>query len=158
MNQPNSAPQPQPKPAPQRVGFTAEQLPNSPIHVFTLTDITRPTVDTWIAAAKELLTKSNPDEPLYVVIDQSSMPGLTFSPYVREQLTHLYTVGRPGKGTNYAAVVLSRSFVVQIAVFFIRLVNRGNRIETQFFFKREEAVAWLQRAIGKDSPASAGVR
>jgi hypothetical protein len=152
MNQPNSAPQTQP--APKKVGFSAEQLPNSPIHVFTLTDITRPTIDAWMATAKELMSKTPPDEPLYVVIDQSAMPGITFSPYVREQLAQLYTVGRPGKGANYAAVVLSKSFVVQIAVFFVRLVNRRSNIDTQFFYKREEALAWLQRAVTKHSAAS----
>jgi hypothetical protein len=155
VNQHNTGLQPSPNnPDRANLGFSAEKLPDSPIHIFTLTSLSRPAIDSWVETAKKLMESVPSEQPMFVLIDQSAVPGITFSPYFKARVSELYA--KPRGGGNYAAVVLAKSFLVQIAIFFIRTINRNNVVDTRFFFKREEGLAWLKTVVDKYQTTQAG--
>jgi hypothetical protein len=126
-------------------GITFERTHDGQIFVFMLSDITRVSVDAWVAKIREL-TGDWTDERPFLALTQVSGKYLTLTPYLRgrmEELSHWH----PDLWA-YTAVVLPKSFFMQLMSTFVRTLKL-RKTQTRLFQSREEALAWLEKALAE---------
>jgi hypothetical protein len=127
-------------------GVTLERLAEGQIFVFTLSDVSRPTIDTWVAAVKNV-TAGWPRHRPYFALNHFAGKNVSLSPYLRAAIKDLATY-RPAQ-SGFIAAVLPRTFFAQLMTLLLPAMNRGNMI-SRIFFSREEALAWLEKALEKE--------
>ncbi len=127
-------------------GVKLERLHNDQIFVFTITDVSRATIDTWANTIKDL-TAGWPDEHRYYALNHFAGKDVSLTPYLRAKITEL-TGWRPEQG-GYIAAVLPRTFFAQLMTLFLPTMNRRN-MQNRLFFTREEGLAWVEKMMAKD--------
>lgn len=138
----------------KRSSQTVEQLhPNvtrfwmyrGQIVCYTITSVSRPAIDTWANASLELIKEWSPDQPYLAIHDFSEA---TLTPYIRKRAEEV-VLQIPKHYTGRSAVIMPRTFVNQLIRLFVTvdLVNKNKVIDRQVFFRIEEAVEWVKKAI-----------
>ena len=126
-------------------GITFERTHDGQIFIFTLADITRASVDAWVAKIRELTGEWTNERP-FLALTQVSGKYLTLTPYLRgrmEELSHWH----PDLWA-YTAVVLPQSFFMQLMAIFIPTLKL-RKTQTRLFQTRQEALAWLEKALAE---------
>src|SRR5258708_40131413 len=124
-------------------GITFERTHDGQIFVFMLSDITRGSVDAWVAKIREL-TGDWTDERPFLALTQVSGKSLTLTPYLRgrmEELSHWH----PDLWA-YTAVVLPKSFFMQLMSTFIRTLKL-RKTQTRLFHSREKPLSRLHKPL-----------
>jgi hypothetical protein len=126
-------------------GATFERTHNGQIFVFMLSDITRVSIDAWIAKIKDLTGGWTNERP-FLALTQVSGKYMTLTPYLRarmEELSHW----NPNLWA-YTAVVLPKSFFVQLMASFVPTLHLRNT-QARLFHTHEEALGWLEKALAE---------
>ena len=124
---------------------TLEWVSDGRIPVFTIADVTRPTIDTWLRSLADILRLWPTDRELAILHD-ISIPGAFLTPYARERVRELDTVNPTLKG--HVALILPKTFVAQMVKIFLRTTQR-NKVMTQIFYDRATGLAWLEQGLKK---------
>ena len=127
-------------------GVTLERLHDGQIFVFTITDVSRPTLDTWVDTIKRL-TADSPEDRKYFALNHFEGKNVNLTPYLRAKIKEL-TDWRPAQG-GYIAAVLPKTFFAQLMTLFLPAMNRSN-MQSRLFFTRGEALAWLEKVLEKE--------
>jgi hypothetical protein len=115
------------------------------IAIITFNDSSRSTIDAWVKLTIETIRAWPQDQPMRLMHEALSKQ-VTFSPYLRSRAMEMIREIRPLIPIqNKVAVVVSRSVAAQIAQLFTRSIGTRN---TQIFFSREDALAWLRKYQG----------
>ncbi len=124
-------------------GITRQFLHEGQIVVFTLTDSSRETIDTWVRLINEMATVAPTDRPLFMLHDISS---IYMSPYARGKLQNL-AQNPPNVTRLYLAMVVDSLVVQMLAVVFSRTPIPN--IERKVFRDRDAALRWLEEKLEK---------
>lgn len=122
-------------------GLRIEHLDNGRILTFVFDDISRDTIDTWVATFTELLEQG--EQPYRVLMDVSA-PHLAFTPYFRQRSQEI--VNQYQHVSGYMAIVFRSHFFAAVVDLFMR-AQRKKHFEPRCFTNYEQAEAWL-RTIG----------
>lgn len=133
---------------------TREDLCNGQIVVFTLTDMTRKTVDVWAEACIEVMTTCHAEGRPILVLQDFSRQGVVNTPYSTERgkvIADLY----PDLKGRTAFLLPPNQEGLRIKLYMKRTVNQRTR-ERDAFDTREEALAWLQAWVKVPCPEREG--
>ena len=125
-------------------GVYCERLLDGQILVFTLTSMTRVAVDTWADTQLRLLQAWPTDRPICILGDQSAMPQLTFSPYMKSRFMDFGAVSNGKSGR--IALVLGKNFFPQIVNLLVRTLPM-EKMQVRCFKQRDHALAWLKEIV-----------
>ncbi len=78
-----------------------------------------------------------------IVEGQESM----MTPYVRHRTERVIEIGKAKKMGGHVALVLPKSVFTQLIKLFMKKVRQNEKMASQLFFSREEALAWLERTL-----------
>ena len=124
--------------------LTRELVDNGRIVIFTITEMTRTTVDAWIegclAYMRDCVTKEYP----MLVLQDLSDPNVTQTPYSKERGAEATTAMPELSGRT--AFVLPKTAAALRIQFFIRGQSNHHR-QREAFFDRDSALAWLREAL-----------
>lgn len=126
-------------------GVTRETLMDGRIVAFTVTKMTRVSIDTWVDAQRAEMINWPAGSPICILKDQSTMINLTHTPYMKSRLSDL-TSGSHGK-SGRAAIVFGRGFLLQFAKMLANSQTSKSNMKIKFFSDRESALAWLQEIL-----------
>ncbi len=127
-------------------GVTLERLHDGQILVFTITDVSRATLDTWVNTIKSI-TASHPAGQKYFALNHFEGKNVSLTPYLRAKIQEL-AAWRPTQG-GYIAAVLPKTFFAQLMTLFLPAMNRNN-IQSRLFFTRDEGLGWLEKSLAKE--------
>jgi hypothetical protein len=122
---------------------TLEWLADDRIPLFSVPNVSRGTIDTWIGMLAEMMKSWPPDRP-FVMLHDISTKGAILTPYVRDRVKGLEAVNPSLKGR--VALVLPKTFVVQLVKLYLRTAQRTD-VATEIFFDRETAQEWLKQVL-----------
>lgn len=125
--------------------ITREDLCNGQIVVFTLTDMTRATVDLWIDACREVMDACFAEGRPMLILQDLSRQGVVNTPYSTErgkELGDLY----PDLRGRTAFLLPPNQEGLRIKLFMRRTMNQQTRQRTAFD-TREEALEWLAKWV-----------
>lgn len=125
-------------------GVTRQWLYDYRIVTYTILDVTRELVDTWIEGAKQGSRVWKPDQTICILYDFGSARHLSRTPYLTSRLGEL-TKLRSGSPT-FSAIILADTFfgklVAQTTHFYFQSVTRvATKIEV--FYNRQSGLNWL---------------
>ena|SRR5579859_7128545 len=126
-------------------GLTFERSHDGQVFVFMFYDLSRKSIDAWIAKIRELTGNWSNERP-FMALTQVSGKYLSLTPYLRGRLEEL-SHWRPDLW-SITAVVLPNSFFMQMMLFFIPTLRLRNGI-SRVFNSRENAFAWLEKELVK---------
>jgi hypothetical protein len=123
-------------------GVSLQRVVDSNIFLFTIRELGRINIDAWIdRIILETENQADPTVPTFWLHDASPCTTVSMSPYLQHRLSTL--IKRFPDRVGYNAVILPKTFVVQIVVLFIRRMPTQSR--NQLYFNREEGLRWLVR-------------
>jgi hypothetical protein len=122
-----------------------EFIENNTIAVITMQGISREEIDRWFNTTTKVMTEW-PDDKLILVIHDASHQRTALTPYMRSRINDLYKLKLEKKG--YGAVIIPKSVAAQMIQLFLRYV-KTDPLVFQFFFSKEEAIAWLKRSAAR---------
>ncbi len=128
--------------------LTRTFLSDERIVAFTISSMNRATLDKWAAAAAFELEHWNENLPFLNLQDFSACQNFSFTPYLRQKSEEI-TTGRPDK-IGRTAVVIQKSLNSQIVRMFL-LAKKDMYRQRQIFFKREDALRWLEDWLNLDN-------
>lgn len=122
------------------VGLVAQEIANSNVMTYVLTDALRPTVDAWAEHMSAYFERYPNDEPIFILMDVTQA-SVAFTPYFRAKSTYLIrTHNRLGK----MAFVFPNMYILRVVMFFMQLEKK--RFTARGFTEYEPALAWLLEA------------
>lgn len=130
--------------------ITREDLCNGQIVIFTLTDMTRATVDVWIDACREVMTLCHDEGRPMLILQDLSRQGVVNTPYSTErgkELSDLY----PDLRGRTAFLLPPNQEGLRIKLFMRRTMNQQTR-QRSAFDTREDALEWLMQWATLSSP------
>lgn len=122
------------------MGLQIETLHDDHLVIFRLEDLSRETIDAWVAAHTAWIESLPTGEPSFVLLDCSTEL-MAFSPYLRSRATQLIRAFADTPG--YMVLLVPNRFWQETMKFFFRSQQRGTHLTTQVMTNRAEAVAWL---------------
>lgn len=126
---------------------TREDVCNGQIVIFTLTDMTRATVDVWADACIEVMTACRDAGHPILVLQDFSRQGVVNTPYSTERgkvISDLY----PELKGRTAFILPPNQEGLRIKLYIKRTVNQRTR-QRNAFDTREEALEWLQEWVNE---------
>lgn len=123
------------------IGVQTQTLQNITITLFTITDLSRASVDAWIGRIIAETDKQPRTMPTFWLHDATACKTMSMSPYLRHNIMNL--IRRYPDRIGYNACILPKTFVVQVVSLFMK--NLPTRSKNQLFFNRDEGLIWLQR-------------
>ncbi len=130
---------------------TLEHLHDDRIQVFTLTDMSRESLDSWVAKIKEI-TLNWPADRSALLVNHFASKNAGMTPYFRAKMQELQR-WQPNR-TVYIADVFPRTVTTQMASIFLAA---SRNIHVRIFFTREDAVSWLENMIISGHVSSANL-
>jgi hypothetical protein len=129
-------------------GLTLDYLLDGQIVAVSASNSSRHMIDAFVNLMVELQPSFVAEKPLYFLLDFSHDDTGFNTPYGRARMAEI-SKSQPA-AVSYSAVVVRKTYVMNMAQFFLQKVNRKNNI-TRIFFSHEEALQWLQDTINKES-------
>jgi hypothetical protein len=127
-------------------GVSFEWVEDGRIAVFTITDSSRPSVDTFINIHLAF-AQQNRGKTIYTLSNASS-PDVTLTPYLRQKSTKLAEAYEQLDITLYRATVVQAGFFTTIVKLFINmLANPSSRANQKLFNDYGEALDWLKAQL-----------
>jgi hypothetical protein len=123
-----------------RPGISVQWLHNREIIAMSTEDSQRDSVDCWCDHIMERIREWPSDKPVLVMVDLSS-PRVVPTPYTRSRAKDIAHVRSDLK--MYAAMVVKRSFMMQLVMPFTRRPMTSYS-QIRMFFSRDEALTWLR--------------
>ena len=127
-------------------GITLERLHDGQILVFTITDVSRMTLDSWVNAIKSN-TAGWRDDQKYFALNHFDGKNVSLTPYLRAKIEELAD-WRPAQ-RGCVAMVLPRTFFAKLMTLFLPAMKSQN-IQSRLFFTRDEGLAWLEKSLAKE--------
>lgn len=121
---------------------TRETLCNEQIVIFTLSDMTRKTVDVWAEACIELMQTCHTEGRPILVLQDFSRQGVVNTPYSAERGKAIADMYPDLKGRT-AFLLPPNTDGLRIKLYMKRTVNQHTR-QRDAFDTREEALGWLR--------------
>ena len=122
-------------------GLTREWLCDKRVVVYTLANVHRSTIDTWIDAFKADILNW-PADQTYLVMHDFSTKKVDATPYGRHRAEELLWLRRELKGR--AAIVLPHTIAAALIQVFVRIAQtKGTPRVQQVFTSRDAALKWL---------------
>ncbi|MCC7448600.1 MAG: hypothetical protein IT324_14365 [Anaerolineae bacterium] len=121
---------------------TLEHLHDGRIQVFTLMDMSRESLDSWVAKIKEM-TLSWPADRSALLVNHFASKNAGMTPYFRAKMQELQR-WQPNR-TGYIAAIFPRTVTTQMVSIFLAASRRN--IQVRIFFNREDAVSWLENML-----------
>lgn len=116
------------------------------VTIFTLTNMTRDTVDIWIEACDLLMSEAvQQNHPIFIIQDLSH-PDVTQTPYSQARGQALVDAHPNLKG--YIAYVLQENADSQRIRLFVKRQNNHFR-QREVFFSREDALTWIENILNQ---------
>ncbi|MCB9435930.1 MAG: hypothetical protein H6673_02935 [Anaerolineales bacterium] len=125
-------------------GITCETLEDGCVTIFTLTDMTRITVDIWVDACDTLMRTAVDTHTPVRIIQDLSHPNVTQTPYSQERGQALQDAYPELQG-RIAVILPNNHASHRIRLFFKRQNNRYRQRDV--FFTREAALEWLNEVM-----------
>jgi hypothetical protein len=130
-------------------GLTLQQHANGQIFEYTLTHLSPPIVDAWVAriAAEAELQPKN--APRFTIQDISQSKTIMVPPYVREKVKVMLN-GLVAKGiqfTSYTAIILPRNFMTHFVRLLMNSIGVSSTNTQRIFFNRSDGLAWLEEKL-----------
>ncbi len=112
----------------------------------TASDLTRQTIDAWVGCIEREASTQPNGTVLYWLQDISASNSVTVPTYMRERLAKMTAelVKKVPDTIGHNAIVLPRGFISLIARIFINSLPSRNKGVRRLFFKRDEALKWLE--------------
>lgn len=133
-----------------------QRVVNTNVFLFTINALDRATVDVWIdRIILETEKQPDPKVPTFWLHDASASKTVSLSPYLRHRIAEM--TKRFSDRIGYNAVIMPKTFVVQILVLFIRTMPIQSK--NKLFFNREEGLRWLYEVAApyqKPAPVPVG--
>jgi hypothetical protein len=123
-----------------------ETLFHNYVTIFTLTNMTRDTVDIWIAACNQLMSDAVQQDTSIFIIQDLSHPEVTQTPYSQARGQELVDAYPTLKG--YIAYILQESADAQRIRLFVKRQNNHFR-QREVFFSREDAFSWIEKILNQ---------
>src|SRR5258707_7235147 len=95
-----------------------QRLANVTLFLFTITDLSRVSIDVWIARIIAETDKQPRNMPTFWLHDATACKTMSMSPYLRHNITNL--IRRYPDRVGYNAIILPKTFVVQVIALFIK--------------------------------------
>jgi hypothetical protein len=130
-------------------GLTVEEVADGDILVVNINDSSRAMVDAFVDFAVKHMQSTAHKKFDYMLADQSNSFAAFNTPYGKARLQELMKDVTEGK-QSYVAMVLPKSFAMQLAQIFLRAIIREGTT-TRIFFTRQEALAWLEQMHAKNA-------
>jgi hypothetical protein len=118
--------------------------------IYTVNKLTREAVDAFIDHAKQFYSAQPVGTRMYMMCDTGASSTNSLSPYFRKRIEELTTIAVSRELKVMVAVVLPRSYMLQIAMFFVQKLALGAG-QVRFFFAREDGLRWLESMKEKQS-------
>jgi hypothetical protein len=136
-------------------GVSRMWLHGAQIVCYGVTTVSRPAIDAWAKAVRELIDIWPKDRP-YLAIQDFSEASLT--PYIRKQSTSINSAW-PADLRGRSAVVMPRNMLSTVMRLFVshELRPQNNSIEREVFFRIEDATSWLEKGLPADHNLGAKV-
>lgn len=127
--------------------ITRQWLFDRQIVVYRIASITRPAIDTWVAAVIDDAQAWPADRPYLVMHDTAGFGTTPYGSVRSLEMTRAIT----GKLTGRYAIVISKGvFGTVVKNFFKNTLSRLiQAMEGQFFFSYDEALDWLKSQLPK---------
>jgi hypothetical protein len=130
-------------------GMTVEELADGDILIVNINDSSRAMVDAFVDFTSKRMRENAHKKYDYTLTDQSRSFAAFNTPYGKAKLQALMKEIPEGKQA-YVAMVLPKTFAMQLAQVFLRAIIREGTA-TRIFFTRQEALAWLMQMYEKNS-------
>jgi hypothetical protein len=124
-------------------GLTCQWLFNRHCLALTAQHSSVELVDAWAGKIIEVAS-SWPQHRTFFVLNDFSGKDCVSTPYNQQKNRELAKMFPHLKSVT--ALVVRQNLTMQLSRIFIRAIPMGNK-KVQFFFKRDEALAWIQRQI-----------
>jgi hypothetical protein len=124
-------------------GLTRQWLCDRKIILFIFKDVSHETVDACANGIIETIEKWPPEIP-YLCAYNLCFPEASLTPYFRDRLKEVMERYRDRAGRT--AIVIQRTFITNLAQFFLNTQKPGIRVR-RIFFSLDEGVAWLKEAL-----------
>jgi hypothetical protein len=129
-------------------GLTLDYLLDGQVVTVSASNSSRHMVDAFVNLMIELQPSFPVGKPIYFLFDFSHDDTGFNTPYGRARMAEI-SKSQPAS-VSYSAVVVHKTYVMNMAQFFLQKVNRKDNL-TRIFFSHDEALQWLQSMINKNS-------
>ncbi len=128
-------------------GLTREWLCDRRIIVFNFKDVSRETVDACVRGIRETI-EHWPLGQQYLCAYDLQFPQAALTAYLRERLKEVMEMYRDRGGST--AIIIQRTFMANLAQFFLNTQKQGIRVR-RIFFSREEGLDWLKDVLRQNT-------
>jgi hypothetical protein len=132
----------QPSTATSTPEVTLDWLHDNQIAIFSITNVTRPAVDTYCDLIKQTMENWSRNR-VYLALYDHSAPGVHMTPYIRQRIRELTPLYPDLKG--FAAIVAANP-LIPLAQLMIRLAPAKLR-QGGLFRTRAEGLRWLESKL-----------
>jgi hypothetical protein len=115
------------------------------IVIYTVRDISRDTVETWVKSLQDTLETWPAGQPFLALFDLNFLEA-SLTPLIRDRLGGVMDSQHDLKGRS--VLLMRKGFLVNLARLYLRNRRPGTR-QRQIFFSRDEGLAWLAQELDK---------
>jgi hypothetical protein len=127
-------------------GLTLEYLLDGRVACLAAANSSREVIDAFIDTIIQIQPSTPAGQARYFIFDFSHNSAGFNTPYGRSRMVELAKLDQDSM--SYSAIILHKTYVTQMAQFFLSKVNRKQSVN-RLFFEFDPALAWLKDEVAK---------